>query len=52
MSEHILEMARAQVRVKDGKIEVLTDPMIIRCPLREDLYGCEKEFSIYRGEGA
>jgi putative methanogenesis marker protein 8 len=43
MSEHLLEMAKARVRVKDGKIEVLTDPGISCCPLRRDLYGIEKE---------
>ena len=39
----MLEMAKARVRVKDGKIEVLTDPGIRCCPLRRDLYGIEKE---------
>ena len=43
MSEHLLEMAKARVKVKDGKIEVLTDPGISCCPLRRDLYGIEKE---------
>lgn len=43
MSEHILEMAKALVKVKDGKVEVLTEPLIQRCPLRRDLYGCEEE---------
>ena len=43
MSEHLLEMAKARVKVKDGKIEVLTDPLISCCPLRRDLYGIEKE---------
>lgn len=43
MTEHILEMAGARVRIKDGKIEVLSDPTIVRCPLREDLYGCKLE---------
>jgi putative methanogenesis marker protein 8 len=43
MSEHIIEMAKALVKVKDGKIEVLTKPMIRHCPLRNDLYGCEEE---------
>ena len=36
-------MAKARVRVKDGKIEVFTDPLISCCPLRRDLYGIEKE---------
>jgi putative methanogenesis marker protein 8 len=43
MSEHLLEMAKALVRVKDGKIEVLTDPGISCCPLRRDLYGIKEE---------
>ncbi len=43
MSEHLLEIAKARVRVKDGKIEVLTEPLIGCCPLRRDLYGIEKE---------
>jgi putative methanogenesis marker protein 8 len=43
MSEHLLEMAKARVKVKDGKIEVLTDPVISFCPLRRDLYGITKE---------
>jgi putative methanogenesis marker protein 8 len=43
MSEHLLEMARARVRVKDGKIEVLTDPGISYCPLRRDLYDILEE---------
>jgi putative methanogenesis marker protein 8 len=43
MSEHLLEMAKARVRVKDGKIEVLTDPGINYCPLRRDLYGIKEE---------
>jgi putative methanogenesis marker protein 8 len=43
MSEHLLEMAKALVRVKDGKIEVLTEPGIRCCPLRRDLYGIQEE---------
>src|SRR5512137_3125154 len=43
MSEHLLEMAKARVRIKDGKIEVLSDPGISFCPLRRDLYGIEEE---------
>lgn len=43
MSEHLLEMAKALVRVKDGKMEVLTDPKIRCCPLRKDLYGLAEE---------
>jgi putative methanogenesis marker protein 8 len=43
MSEHLLEMAKALVKVKDGKVEVLTEPGIRCCPLRRDLYGIQKE---------
>jgi putative methanogenesis marker protein 8 len=43
MSEHLLEMAKARIRVKDGNIEVLTDPQISCCPLRRDLYGIVEE---------
>ncbi len=43
MSEHLLEMAKALVRVKDGKVEVLSDPKICSCPLRRDLYGIKAE---------
>ncbi len=43
MAEHLLEMAGALVRIRDGKIEVLTDPRVRRCPLRQDIYGIEAE---------
>lgn len=43
MSEHLMEMAKALVRIKDGTIEVLTDPKIICCPLRRGLYGLTEE---------
>ena len=43
MSEHLLEMAKARIRVKDGKVEVLSDPGISFCPLRRDLYGVKEE---------
>lgn len=36
-------MAKALVRVKDGKIEVLTDPQVRCCPLRRGLYGLAEE---------
>lgn len=36
-------MAKALVRIKGGKIDVLTDPQIKRCPLRKDIYGFEEE---------
>ena len=43
MAEHILEMAGALVRVRDGKVEVLSDPKVKWCPLRSGLYGHEAE---------
>ena len=43
MSEHLIEMAKSIVRIKNGEIEVLTDPLIQSCPLRSDLYGCHEE---------
>ncbi len=43
MSEHLLEMAKALVKVKDGKVEVLTDPQVRCCPLRSGLYGLTEE---------
>jgi putative methanogenesis marker protein 8 len=43
MSEHLLEMAKALVRVKDGKVEILTEPQVRCCPLRRNLYGIEEE---------
>jgi putative methanogenesis marker protein 8 len=43
MSEHLLEMAKALVKIKDGEITVLTDPIVLHCPLRSRLYGCKEE---------
>jgi len=43
MSEHLLEMAKARIMIKDGKIMVLSDPGISFCPLRRDLYGITEE---------
>jgi putative methanogenesis marker protein 8 len=43
MSEHLVEMAGALVRVRDGKIDVLSDPKVKWCPLRSGLYGHEAE---------
>jgi putative methanogenesis marker protein 8 len=43
MAEHLVEMAGALVRVRDGKVEVLSDPKVKWCPLRGDLYGIEAE---------
>ncbi len=36
-------MTKARVMVNDGKIEVLTDPLISCCLLRRELCGIEKE---------
>jgi putative methanogenesis marker protein 8 len=36
-------MAGARVRIRDGKVEVLTEPAIRSCPLRQDLYGIKVE---------
>lgn len=43
LTEHLLEMAGALVRVSDGKIEVLSEPKVKWCPLRSGLYGIEAE---------
>jgi putative methanogenesis marker protein 8 len=43
MSEHLLEMAKALVKIENGKVEVLTDPLVQHCPLRSRLYGCREE---------
>jgi putative methanogenesis marker protein 8 len=43
VTEHLLEMAKALVKIKDGEILVLSDPQIRSCPLRRELYGLEKE---------
>jgi putative methanogenesis marker protein 8 len=43
LAEHLVEMAGALVRVRDGKIEVLSDPKVKWCPLRSGLYGIEAE---------
>ncbi|MDM7933876.1 MAG: DUF2099 family protein [Methanothrix sp.] len=43
MSEHLVEMAKARARIRDGRVEVLTDPQISFCPLRRDLYGIAAE---------
>jgi putative methanogenesis marker protein 8 len=43
MGKHEVEVAKSKVRIEDGKVEVLTDPLVKRCPLRLHLYGCEEE---------
>ncbi len=43
MAEHLVEMAGALVRVRDGEVEVLTDPKVKWCPLRSGLYGHKAE---------
>ncbi len=36
-------MAKSKVLVEDGKVKVLSPPLVKRCPLRRSLYGCEAE---------
>jgi len=43
LSEHLVEMAGTLVRVRDGEVEVLSDPKVKWCPLRSGLYGHEAE---------
>jgi putative methanogenesis marker protein 8 len=43
MSEHLLEMAKALVKIKNGEVMILTDPLVSHCPLRSHLYGCKEE---------
>jgi len=43
MGEHLLEMAKALILIKNGQIIVLREPLIKSCPLRKELYGCEEE---------
>lgn len=43
MAEHMVEIAGALVRVKDGEVEVLSDPKVRWCPLRSGLYGHKAE---------
>jgi len=43
MAKHKVEMAKSKVLIEDGKIKVLTPPLVRRCPLRQSLYGCEEE---------
>jgi len=43
MAKHRVEMAKSKVLIEDGRVQVLSDPKIRRCPLRAHLYGCESE---------
>ncbi len=43
MGRHEIEVAKSRVRIEDGKVEVLSDPLVKHCPLRSHLYGCEEE---------
>lgn len=36
-------MAKSKVLIEDGKVKVLSPPLVKRCPLRKHLYGCERE---------
>ncbi|MCD6240604.1 DUF2099 family protein, partial [Candidatus Bathyarchaeota archaeon] len=40
--EHEIYCCGARVKIKDGKIEVLTKPRISYCPLHEALYGTKR----------
>ena len=42
VGEHEIYCCGARVRIKDGKIEVLTKPRVIYCPLHEALYGTKR----------
>jgi len=42
VGEHEVYCCGARVRIKDGKIEVLTKPRVIYCPLHEALYGTRR----------
>ena len=39
VGEHEIYCCGARVRIKDGKVEVLSKPRIVYCPLHEALYG-------------
>jgi len=41
MGEHEIQCCGARVRICGGKIEVISEPRILRCPLHEALYGFE-----------
>jgi len=41
MCEHEIQCCGARVRICGGKIEVVSEPRILRCPLHEALYGFE-----------
>jgi len=43
MAKHEVEMAKSRVRIEDGKVRVLSEPKVKRCPLRAHLYNCEQE---------
>lgn len=43
MAKHEVEMAKSRVRIEDGKVRVLSEPKVKRCPLRAHLYNCEAE---------
>ncbi|MDD1755331.1 MAG: DUF2099 family protein [Methanomassiliicoccales archaeon] len=43
MAKHKVEMAKSKVLIEDGRVKVLSPPLVKRCPLRRSLYGCEEE---------
>ena len=44
-SEHELQCCGARVRIKDGKVEVLTEPCVRHCPLHESLYNVKGDIT-------
>jgi putative methanogenesis marker protein 8 len=43
VAKHKVEMAKSKVLIEDGRVKVLSPPLVKRCPLRRNLYGCEEE---------
>jgi putative methanogenesis marker protein 8 len=43
MAKHKVEMAKSKVLIEDGRVKVLSPPLVKSCPLRRSLYGCEEE---------
>lgn len=39
VGEHEIYCCGAKVRIKDGKVEVISKPRVVYCPLHETLYG-------------
>lgn len=43
--EHIIEVAKARVVIKNGKVVDVGKPLVTHCPLRHEVYGGTKETS-------